>query len=97
MIGAFGTGEAFLIDTATFASYELWDAAGQPIIDVLPARYGAPAPRRFANVNSPAGNLRPLDTTAGERVEQAAVEPRGPFAVARFAGRDAADGEVLTG
>ena len=50
-----------LIDTATFKTFEEWDRAGQPIVDALPARYGRPPVRRFANVDKETPTSKPLD------------------------------------
>ena len=53
-----------LIDTASFPTFESWDSAGQPITDVIPARYGRPKRTRFANVETPSGQYKPLDKTS---------------------------------
>ena len=53
-----------LVDTTSFADYESWNKAGQPISDDLPARYGRPQQRRYANVESPKEHLKPLDKEA---------------------------------
>lgn len=55
---------SILIDTAAFPGFESWDSAGQPITDVIPARYGRPERKRFANVNAESEEHRPLDKTA---------------------------------
>ena len=46
-----------LIDTAAFPSFESWDSAGQPITDAIPARYGRPERKRFANVHCRDGSV----------------------------------------
>ena len=53
-----------LIDTISFPNFESWDSAGQPITDVIPARYGRPKRTRFANVETPSGQFKPLDKTS---------------------------------
>ena len=53
-----------LIDTASFATFELWDKAGQPITDTIPRRYGRPTKRRYANVEAETKRYRALDKTA---------------------------------
>lgn len=55
-----------VIDTEQYASYEEWDAAGQPIADVLPKNYGIAAKRRFGNVRTATTQLSALDEEAGE-------------------------------
>ncbi|TMC01187.1 MAG: type I restriction enzyme HsdR N-terminal domain-containing protein [Chloroflexi bacterium] len=56
--------QLILIDTKRFTSFTEWDAAGQPITETIPIRYGAPQPKRYANVQREAGLLRPLDKAA---------------------------------
>ena len=53
-----------LIDTTAFPSFGSWDSAGQPITNVIPARYGRPERRRFANVDIPTEQYQPLDKTS---------------------------------
>lgn len=55
-----------LIDTEAFPSFEVWDAAGQPITDVLPRSYGIPSKRRYGNVPTASESLSPIDEEAGE-------------------------------
>ena len=55
-----------LIDTATFAEFAAWDAAGQPITDALPPRFGAAEKRRYANVTVESEKQRPLDREGSE-------------------------------
>lgn len=53
-----------LIDTLSFPDFEAWDSAGQPITDVIPIRYGRPKRTRFANVEIPSEEYKPLDKTS---------------------------------
>jgi type I restriction-modification system DNA methylase subunit len=53
-----------LIDTETFATFDSWDAAGQPITDALPANYGIAVKKLFGFVQLENDNLRPLDKEA---------------------------------
>ncbi|WP_454149504.1 N-6 DNA methylase [Microbacterium lacticum] len=55
-----------LIDTDAFPTFESWDAAGQPITDVLPESYGIASKRRYGNVPAASDSLSPLDEEAGE-------------------------------
>lgn len=59
---------SIIVDTRTYGDYEAWDAAGQPIIDVLPTRYGEPVKRRYGNVEAPTTALQPLDRAATPEV-----------------------------
>jgi type I restriction enzyme M protein len=51
-----------LIDTQSFPDFATWDKAGQPITDVIPAKYGVAAKKRYANVKTETTSYRPLDT-----------------------------------
>lgn len=53
-----------LIDTVAFTTFDVWDAAGQPVTDTIPRRYGRPKKRRYANVEQETEDHRPLDKTA---------------------------------
>ena len=53
-----------LIDTGTFATFEAWDAAGQPITGVIPPRYNRPTVQRYANVPAESKSCKPLDKSA---------------------------------
>ena len=53
-----------LIDTTAFPDFESWDSVGQPITDVIPARYGRPKRKRFANVEVESAQHQPLDKTS---------------------------------
>ena len=57
-----------LIDAVAFPSFDSWDAAGQPITDVIPAGYGRPKRKRFANVAVESGQFQPLDKTSTQAV-----------------------------
>ena len=57
-----------LIDTTSFADFDSWDRAGQPITDAIPIRYGRPRVKRFANVDSYSEDYRPLDKTTSAAV-----------------------------
>ena len=57
-----------LIDTDAFRDFRSWDSAGQPITDVIPARYGRPKRKRFANVTVESAQQKPLDKTATQVV-----------------------------
>ncbi|HEY8502912.1 MAG TPA: N-6 DNA methylase, partial [Solirubrobacterales bacterium] len=50
-----------VIDTEAHGDYEAWDAAGQPLLDVIPGRYGKAGKRKFANVAAPTADHEPLD------------------------------------
>ncbi|HMI80837.1 MAG TPA: N-6 DNA methylase, partial [Solirubrobacterales bacterium] len=50
-----------VIDTEAHGDYEAWDAAGQPLLDVIPGRYGKAGKRKFGNVPEPTGEHEPLD------------------------------------
>jgi len=51
-----------LIDTKSFPDFSTWDKAGQPITDIIPAKYGVAAKKRYANVMTETESYRPLDT-----------------------------------
>lgn len=53
-----------LIDTQSFPDFASWDRAGQPITDIIPAKYGIAAKKRYANVKTETASYRPLDTEA---------------------------------
>ena len=57
-----------LIDAKSFPVFEAWDLAGQPITDAIPARYGRPQVKRFANVESETEDHKPLDKTTSAAV-----------------------------
>ena len=57
-----------LVDTEAFPIFDFWDAAGQPITDVIPARYGRPKRKRFANVTVESEQFQPLDKTSTHAV-----------------------------
>jgi type I restriction enzyme M protein len=50
-----------VIDTRSFASFQEWDAAGQPISNALPKRYGVAPEKRFANIETETDSQLPLD------------------------------------
>lgn len=50
-----------VIDTDTFSSFEAWDSAGQPIVDVIPRSYGRAAKRQYANVSAETSKYRTLN------------------------------------
>ncbi len=60
------TDRIILIDTTSFSDFESWDDAGQPIVDTLPARYGAAVKRRYAKVDTETNDLKPLDKAASQ-------------------------------
>lgn len=49
-----------IVDTDAHASYEIWTAAGQPVSNLIPVRYGAAKKRRFAAVESENDEVKPL-------------------------------------
>lgn len=49
-----------IIDADTQKTYEAWTRAGQPVSNVIPARYGIAKKRRFAAVECESDNFRPL-------------------------------------
>ena len=57
-----------LINTESFPEFEAWNDAGQPITDAIPARYGRPPIKRFANVESETEDHKPLAKTTSAAV-----------------------------
>lgn len=59
---------AILIRTDTYSDFDIWDTAGQPIIDAIPVNYGIAKKRAYANVTTESRDHRPLSysTTADE-------------------------------
>ena len=57
-----------LINTESFPEFEAWNDAGQPMTDAIPARYGRPPIKRFANVESETEDHKPLAKTTSAAV-----------------------------
>ena len=57
-----------LIDTKSFPEFDSWDLAGQPITYAIPAHYGRPTVKRYANVESETEDHKPLDKTTSAAV-----------------------------
>ena len=52
-----------VIDPSVYSSFEDWDKAGQPIIDAIPANYGAAKKRLYANIDKDTEEHRGLTYT----------------------------------
>jgi type I restriction enzyme M protein len=52
---------SLIVDTETFATFESWNDAGQPISDTVPKNYGIPTKRRYGNATKPNSQLDSLD------------------------------------
>lgn len=49
-----------IIDTDAYGDYDSWTAAGQPVSNVIPFRYGLAKKRRFAAVDAEDDSFKPL-------------------------------------